>query len=625
MNTNPVVILCRDEPSASDNNAVAITEYTGANAEVLSLATAPDVRSVRQLVPAPAALVVSLDTVAALASSADTCVDRLLAIAGPAPVFIYGFEPTGHHAAIISVLSSGSLVGFGNLSENDRTFHVSDNHREYCGQFTGVSVRGVDHERDGCFVEGSPAAGQAVLIRAAGQPFFVRIQTRGTEIFFVTCRELANLDVQVSGEISLLPWFSRLVPFLIFLRAALGEKIWHNDLSQACFIIDDPLLKPRYGFLDYSNLLSSVRQQKFAASIAFIPWNFQRTRREVAELFSTASNSLSLCVHGCDHTKAEFATTQFELLRHKSLLAFDRMQAHSRLSGIPFDDVMVFPQGLFSSEAFDALGACGYLAAVNTEVEPVNNSRALMLRDVLGVAITAFGNTSLFRRHYAKDPAEFAFDLFLGRPALIVEHHGYFRDGYDTLKSFVTQLNSLDEKIEWSNLAAICARAHLRRVTQDGCIEIRFYTNRFLVMNSAAESRTFILHRRWKSVTKRTVVTVNGVPWPFDQRDDRLEIVVPLGPGQKVEIAVRPDVDRTAAGRSHQFGGVRSARVLVRRILSEVRDNHVETSPLLANLLSNARRLYQRARTSGSSNSGPNHAFQLDRVRISNGMSRCDD
>jgi len=42
----------------------------------------------------------------------------------------------------------------------------------------------------------------------------------------------------------------------------------------ACLVIDDPLLKPRYGRLDYKNLLEEMKEHSFFTEIAFIPWNY---------------------------------------------------------------------------------------------------------------------------------------------------------------------------------------------------------------------------------------------------------------------------------------------------------------------------------------------------------------
>ena len=164
------------------------------------------------------------------------------------------------------------------------------------------------------------------------------------------------------------------------------------------------------------------------------------------------------------------------------------MRAHSQLSGVPFDDVMVFPQGLFSSEAVRALNERGYLAAVNTARNPLDNPRIMTLRDALDVACTAFEDFPLFGRHYTKDPADFALDLFLGKPAIAVEHHGYFRGGYEPLEAFVKQVNSFDMQLQWSNLAAILSRVSLNKVMPDGVINVRFYTNRFWLKNKGTRS-----------------------------------------------------------------------------------------------------------------------------------------
>jgi hypothetical protein len=42
-------------------------------------------------------------------------------------------------------------------------------------------------------------------------------------------------------------------------------------------VIDDPLLKPRYGFLKFLPFLRLMQRHDFATSIAFIPWNWRRS------------------------------------------------------------------------------------------------------------------------------------------------------------------------------------------------------------------------------------------------------------------------------------------------------------------------------------------------------------
>ncbi len=548
----------------------------GAQVSVVSLATARDIDSAKQLVPPCAALILHIETLIRMAEALGTELSWLPCLIDAAPhVFLYGFEPTDRHASLLRALSSGGLLGLESLP-NETTFDVADGYREWCRQFSGLSVQGVDRTRDAGFREVAPHDGQAALVRAAGRPFFVRTGCGTSTVFLTACNELADLDEKVSCRAGLLPWFSRLVPMMIFLRSALGDRVWHSDCPQACFIIDDPLLKHRYGFLEYAKLRETMRQQRFSACIAFIPWNYRRSRQQIADLFSTAPSALSLCIHGCDHTKAEFADASFDLMRGKARLALNRMQAHSKLSRLPFDDVMVFPQGLFSFQAMKALDACGYLAAVNTNLCPSNMPQPLALRDLLDVAVTAFADLPLFGRRYPRDPAEFAFDLFLGKPALVVEHHGYFRDGHEALGIFVKRLNDLDERLEWTNLATICSRACLKRVTPHGDVHVRFYTNRFQFMNVGTQTQTYLLFRQRTSGGPLPAVTVNGGPCAREQEGDSLKISLSLNAGQSADIRVfsgNPD----AAAFSWKPTRVHNAKVFVRRILCELRDNHVET------------------------------------------------
>src|SRR5213075_541958 len=132
--------------------------------------------------------------------------------------------------------------------------------------------------------------------------------------------------------------------------------------------------------------------------------------------------------------------------------ALARMRMHRARSGLGFDEVMVFPQGVFSTAAMKALRASGFLAAVNSTAYPIDAENSIVLRDLLQVAVTRFSNFPLFTRRYPGSVAELAFDLFLGKPALVVEHHGFFREGYEALAKTVEKLYKIEGRLQWTNL-----------------------------------------------------------------------------------------------------------------------------------------------------------------------------
>ena len=57
----------------------------------------------------------------------------------------------------------------------------------------------------------------------------------------------------------------------MFLRAAFGDALWHSERDQACLVVDDPLLRKNYGFLNYRRLARIMDEMRFTTSIAFIP------------------------------------------------------------------------------------------------------------------------------------------------------------------------------------------------------------------------------------------------------------------------------------------------------------------------------------------------------------------
>ena len=197
----------------------------------------------------------------------------------------------------------------------------------------------------------------------------------------------------------------------------------------ACIIIDDPLLRENYGFLNYRKLLEMMDRHNFYTTIAFIPVNYSRTDEGVAALFRERSDRFSICVHGCDHTGGEFASTDRAYLARKVKLATARMVEHERRTGVPFDRAMVFPQGIFSNAALAALIENGYLAAVNTETQAVD-----------GPIATGF---PLFPRYKPEDVPD-----RLPDPLFIVLHHEYLKGGYGRLTDFVDALNARQKAIQ---------------------------------------------------------------------------------------------------------------------------------------------------------------------------------
>lgn len=221
----------------------------------------------------------------------------------------------------------------------------------------------------------------------------------------------------------------------------------------ACLVIDDPLLKPRYGCLDYERLLEVMKEHNFFTEIAFIPWNYKRSNPETVRLFDENPDYFGICIHGCNHTYNEFGGSNYQELSNIAATALWRMEQHKKHTGLAYDPVMVFPQGLFSSVAMQALKDHGFIAAFNSGLQSTDGNEPPASEYQLP-ATSIYADFPLFLRRYPKDKSHFIQDITIGRPILMVEHPKAFCNGYKSITDTVDWINGLGN-IKWTSLLSI--------------------------------------------------------------------------------------------------------------------------------------------------------------------------
>jgi hypothetical protein len=230
--------------------------------------------------------------------------------------------------------------------------------------------------------------------------------------------------------------------------------------------------------------------------------------------------------------------------------------------------VMVFPQGIFSGTSLLALEKEGYLAAVNSGISSVDSPEVNRVADLLLPASKAYSGVPLFKRHYPRDLLPFALDLFLGKQALIVEHHTYFRSGYDQAVAFVAQLKAIEPRLSWAPLGETLRKAVQHRITASGN-ELRAYTDEVLFGPSEQESEHYRLIKYESDPASVCGVTVNGRPAEYRVTNDRVEVEFDAHGECRVDVLRRPPIRCKDDVPSFSY----AARVAARRYLSELRDN----------------------------------------------------
>jgi hypothetical protein len=257
------------------------------------------------------------------------------------------------------------------------------------------------------------------------------------------------------------------------------------------------------------------------------------------------------------------------------------MDAHQRYTSLPYQPVMVFPQGVFSVEAMSSLRAEGYLAAVNTEVADCWRQARVTLQDLLAPAVLRYDSTPLFTRRKPADGAvNFAVDAFLGKPCLVVLHHDFFKGGIKNLEELVATLTNFHPRMSWDSLENIVKGCALSRRTADGRKTVRIFANQARIRVEEGEDEGLTLVKREAADDKISRVKLDGRAVNFTLQNGFLTLVVK--PPVRPMLYVNIETTQSPAVRVSKDSLREKARVAVRRYLCEFRDNYLSKSERLS-------------------------------------------
>lgn len=562
---------------------VHLAEFLGIPCETLSLAkVARHGEFLRQMVPDQCTcFIVNPQVIKEWLGSDEIPTDLIAFLSSRFPhVLVHGLRVDSFDSGMVAALSRGRLKSVEAIDGNQQPYVIAKNSEHVCEAFSGLTFGPANPVNDHAFrITGDDPAVQQ-LISIDGRPFMASVRLEKAEILFVASEDVADLTAEV-GDAPLADYFSRLVPQAMALRFVAGDVCWRPRKAHACIIIDDPLLRKSYGFLNFESLLELANNHNFHNAIAFIPHNFRRNSSRITRMFRDNASRLSICFHGNDHTKGEFASTDPALLDTLLRVAEERMQLHHRLTGVPCDKVMVFPQGKFSVEAMKVLKSNNFYAAVNTVPHPEKQPIRLTIGELAQPAVLRYGSFPLFLRKPIRQirSEDIAFNLFFGRPVLIVEHHEIFQRP-ESLAEIAARINSVTSEISWSNLATAVSGSVLVRRSPDGVRVVRAYASTVQVSNESSSTQPYLIE--WSNSCDSVPieqVLMDGVPCPyFEITGAGIRLLVELGPESSHTFSL---VHRNVYATAGSLGLRWKSRAFLRRRLSEVRDNYLSKNERL--------------------------------------------
>jgi peptidoglycan/xylan/chitin deacetylase (PgdA/CDA1 family) len=570
-----VFISANEETSTEQRQMDLATHFYGLNLKVLT--TSATSSELNWVVAQPTTLGVAIDANALALLNRDLVLRALHRGTGTdVPVLIVGITQETDPGVLRS-WSEGAAVGCRRFESPVRpqyvvgrvagiTQQLSDLHLPFLGDGTcylatsgDVTVQNIAEARD----------------EHRAVPVFIKTNPHHQRIFLASKmgsqwekRDGWNADHLVSV-------FAEIGPAMMFSKYCAGEQGWHTLHHYANLTIDDPWLRESYGYLNYSGLLGEMKKYNFHTTIAFIPWNYDRSQPEVVSIFRNHPDKFSICIHGDNHDHKEFTdyvskplTLQITALKQ----ALARMNRFQMLTGIPYDKVMIFPHSIAPQRTLNALKTYNYLATVNSFNAPMDRPSPAFLPFSLRPVTVEYSNFASIRRYPVEvpPPTEFiAVNEFLDNPLLFYCHHNFFANTIGAFDSVADQVNKVEQDTHWVSLGEIVKHLYLVRLRDDSGYDVLSFSSDFSIENISGRNSIFHVKKQESGTSAIKSVTVDGKEYPYRLNDGFLDLTIPILAGKSSDVLIQYENDLNLPNINISQN---SARIYLLRMASDLRD-----------------------------------------------------
>jgi hypothetical protein len=511
----------------------------------------------------------------------------------PIPIMITGVTPE-NGKGFLNTWSGGTVESYSDIKEplSDGYYRFSDLKditRELSGQDIPFHVE-IPISNGLRIEQGGAVQPIIAVINNKGEnitPGFVKTSYGKHEVFIQTEIHAPKLqEKSVLNGIS--DRFIELAPLLMFLRYSFGKRCWHSPGRYANLTIDDPWLTEPYGHLSFKGLLNEMHKARFHTTTGFIPWNFDRSKPEVVQLFREHPDKFSISFHGNNHDHREFYKYKTSLddpwsakalSVHEANIkqALARMEEFNRLTGLSYDRIMVFPHSIGPEKTLGLLKKYNFLATVNTGNTPLGSSEPKDPLFYLRSFTLAFENFVSINRYSAKmSKANIAVHLFLDNPIIFSGHHDLFANGIDAFNKTAEFINIVDPDVEWCSQGCIARHLYLQRIRDDNNYDILSFSKSIELKNSHKRNVTYFVKKEESFNIPIKQVVVNGMPYPYQKSGDYLITTVSIPPGElrlvEVEYGNESNISSVSLKKSN-------LRVNLLRKLSDLRDIRISKNP----------------------------------------------
>lgn len=492
------------------------------------------------------------------------------------PLLVLGVTPeTGPD--LLKDWSGGAAVGTERLVSPLRLHYVVGRAAGITQQLTDLNVPFPGNEALYVSLAKNRGVHELVSVGSDHQtvPVFIQLDVDQQKVFLLcNMHPVGDSAIDWSAESSATQ-FLEIAPLMMFVRYSAGELGWHTVHHYANLTIDDPWLREPYGHLSYRGLLKEMEKHDFHTTIAFIPWNYDRSEPETVSLFRSHSERFSICIHGDNHDHKEFEDLKATPL-HVQIAALKqslaRMQQFHNLTGLPYDNVFVFPHSIGSGRILEELKRYNLQATVNSANVPMDRLRPPDPLFGLRTVTTSFADFPSIARYSVAVPLPkglIQINEFLGNPLFFYGHQDLFASGMDAFNDIADEVNKSETDTEWRSAGDIVERVYLVKLRADANYDVLSFASRLHLDNTSRRDVVFNVRKQESDSANIASVNVEGRDQPFLVRDGYLELSLSVPPGEGRSIAIRYKNDFDLASVST---AKTSLRVYLLRKASDFRD-----------------------------------------------------
>jgi hypothetical protein len=496
------------------------------------------------------------------------------------PLLILGVTPETD-SALLSVWSGSAAVGARRLESPTRLDYSVGWVAGLTQQLSGIRIPFPGRDTFYFALNTQHNAEEIMNVRNDGQvaPVFIETFLDRQPVFLLCKTRPAGTSAPVRDPYSVVDSFAEIAPVMIFVKYSAGDRGWHAPFHYANFTIDDPWLREPYGELSYEGLLKQMEKHNFHTTIAFIPWNYDRSEARVVALFRDHPDRFSISIHGDNHDHEEFENSQGDG-KHAAALkqALARMDQFQQLTKIPYDPVFVFPHVIGPEEVLEKLKTYNYLATVNSTNIPSDRSTPFTPLFALRPVTTSFAAFPSIIRYPAAAPdptSGIAISAFLGNPLLFYSHRDFFAKGIDAFNGIADEVNRIEPATSWRGLGEIVTHLYLIRLRDNATYDLLAFSPKVEIKNASGSAAFYHVTKVERDTGNIRSVTIDGHPAPFgiENGDLNIAVEVPAGALRTLRVEYSNDLHLSSVATSSG-----SVRVYLLRRLSDFRDIWLSTS-----------------------------------------------